>query len=110
MRSDPTTVLAIQQLKVAATYNQPLLGVDPSVATRRSVLGVALYSSPAVDPTTVWGIPKAKSFVVMRNDPQLAVDSSAFFSSDRTALRLVTRVSFGWPHPQAVVKISVGGS
>lgn len=78
----PTTVLSILQLKVADTYNQPLLGVDATSPTKRSVLGVPLYSSPACSADVVWGIPRQKAFVVLRSDPQVAVDSSAFFTSD----------------------------
>ena len=75
-----------------------LLGVDPSAPTKRSVYGVPLYSTPAVDTATIWGVPEAKAFVVMRTDASLAVDTSAYFSSDRTGVRCTLRVGFGFPH------------
>jgi hypothetical protein len=48
--------------------------------------------------------------MVIRSSPDLvvaevAVDRSAFFTSDRVAVRVVLRVSFAFPHEQAVVKI-----
>ena len=106
----PTTVLTVSTLKVADANNQPLLGTDPSVPTRRSVLGVPLYSSPAVDPNVIWAIPRAKSFVVIRQDATVVADASAFFSSDRTGVRCVARADFAWPHEQAIVRIEFGGS
>jgi HK97 family phage major capsid protein len=108
--ASPANVLAVSTLKVAATYNQPLLGVDPSSPTKRSVFGVPLYSSPAVDDDVVWAIPSAKTFVVMRLPASVVTDSSAFFSSDRTAVRCTTRISFAFPHEAAVVRIDLGGS
>lgn len=106
----PVTLLALQRVKVGTDFNQPLLGVDPSSPTKRSIFGVPVYWSPAVDQGAVWGVPRAKSFVVVRNDTTVVADSSAFFSSDRTAIRCTLRVSFAFPHPAAIVRIGLGGS
>ena len=108
--ASPATVLNLQTLKTGSQLNTPLLGNDPTSPTKRSVLGVPLYSSPAVSNTVVWGIPRAKTFVVIRIPATVVTDSSAYFSSDRTAVRAVLRSAYGFPHEQAVVKISVGGS
>jgi HK97 family phage major capsid protein len=106
----PTTKLQLQQLKIGTAYNQPLLGTDPSSPTKNSILGVPLYWSPAVGQGAVWGIPQAKSFVVLRKGAQVETDRSAFFSSDRTAVRATLRIGFAWPHPAAVVYVGTGGS
>ena len=106
--ASPVNVLAIQTLKTEADSIQPLLGVDPSSPTKRSLFGVPLYSSPAVDDYTVWAIPRAKTFVVMRMPVSVVTDSSAFFSSDRVGVRCTMRVGFGYPHEQAVIKVGVG--
>ena len=106
----PNTLLALSELKVADDWNLPLLGPDATSPTKRSILGVPVYWSPAVDEWTVWLVSQAKSFVVMRQPTSLVVDNSAYFSSDRVGIRCTTRVSFAWPHEAAVVKIGVGGS
>jgi hypothetical protein len=108
--ASPANVLAIQTLKTEADSIQPLLGVDPSSPTKPSLFGVALYGSPAVDDYTIWAIPRAKTFVALRLPATVTADTSAFFSSDRTGVRFTTRVAFGFPHQQAVVRIGVGGS
>jgi hypothetical protein len=108
--ASPTNVLAVSTLKVAATHNQPLLGVDPSSPTKRSLFGVPLYSSSSVDDDVVWAIPQAKTFVVTRLPASSVTDSSAFFSSERTAVRCTTRISFGYSHASAIVRIDLGGS
>ena len=105
--ANPTDALALVQLKAGTGSNQPLLGVDPSVAPKRSIQGVALWTSPYVAAGTVWGIPQARVQVVMREDTRLEVDRSVFFTSDRVAVKATMRVGFAFPHPQAVVKVSL---
>ena len=106
----PDTVLAMSTLKVQADNIQPLLGTDPSSPTRRSVLGVPVYPSPAVGTNVVWGLPMAKCFVVIRRGASIVADSSAYFSSDRVDIRCTLRVGFAWPHEAAVIQIGIGGS
>ena len=103
----PSTVLALSQLKELpnADSNKPLLS-DASAPGGRTIAGVPLVSSPdAPNDGTVWGIPKARVFVIVRQDAEVAVDRSAFFTSDRVAVRVVLRVGFGFPHEAAVVHI-----
>ncbi|MCC9186738.1 phage major capsid protein [Mycolicibacterium mageritense] len=107
---NPTDVLSVSTTKVAADSNQPLLGPDATQATGRSILGVPAYSSPAVTQGAMWLVPRDKVFVVLRADPQVIADSSAYFSSDRTGIRCVLRVGFGFPHEQAIVRVGMEGS
>ena len=59
----------VQQLKTDSTDSlQPLLGVDPSSPTTRSIVGVPVYWSPYIDEGAVWGMPMAIVFVVVRQD------------------------------------------
>jgi HK97 family phage major capsid protein len=106
----PVTKLALQQLKVGTSFNQPLLGADPSSPTQNTILGVPLLWSPAVDQGAVWGIPSAKVFVVLRNGTTVVADNSAYFSSDRVGIRATLRVGFAFPHPAAIIRIGAGGS
>ncbi|MET0997054.1 MAG: hypothetical protein ABWY20_24640 [Mycobacterium sp.] len=69
-----------------------------------------LYVTPAVAATLVWGIDMSRVFVVMRQDVDLVVDQSAYFSSDRLGIRATLRVSFGFPHEESVILIGPAGS
>jgi HK97 family phage major capsid protein len=106
----PNTLLQLSELKIGTGYNLPLLGPDATSPTRRSILGVPVYWSPYIEEGLVWLVAQTKSFVVIRSDTTVVTDTSAFFSSDRTAIRATMRVSFAWPHQAAVVRIGTGGS
>ena len=58
----------------------------------------------------VWALPTAKVFVVIRQNATVAVDASAYFSSDRLGVRCTLRAAFAFPHEAGVVKLSIGGS
>jgi HK97 family phage major capsid protein len=106
--TSPATALALSTLKeyVTADSNKALLQADPSQPTARSISGVPLLVSPAVAADTVWAIPAQHSLFVLRQDASVVTDSSAFFTSDRVAVRATLRVSFGFTYPIAVVKIT----
>jgi HK97 family phage major capsid protein len=100
---NPEDVLTVATTKSGTDFNTPLLGPDASQATNRSILGVPLRSSPAVTRGGVWLVPKAKAFVVIRQQVEVVTDTSAYFSSDRTGIRCVIRVGVAFPHPEAIV-------
>ncbi|QEN15931.1 phage major capsid protein [Mycolicibacterium sp. ELW1] len=108
-----STCLQLAQLKeftgTGSTSNVPLLSSDPTQPTRRQILGAGLWPLPdgVITDGTVWALDQSKSFVVLRSDVQLEVDRSFYFGDDATAVRSVVRVGFGWPHEEAVVKITV---
>ena len=106
----PATVLALHQLKDETGSNRPLLTPDPTRPGQSVIFGVPLIVSPDIAAGVVWAVPRAHSFSVLREDTTLAVDSSAFFTSDRVAVRATCRVAFGFPHPAAVVRIGPSGS
>ncbi|RUP35020.1 MAG: phage major capsid protein [Mycolicibacterium sp.] len=106
----PDTVLTLSKLKIGTGYNLPLFGPDVSVPTGRSILGRPLYWAPTVAEGVVWGIPQDRAYVILRNDVDLVVDQSAYFSKDSVGIRATMRIGFGWPHEQAVVKVAAGGS
>lgn len=106
----PDTVLTLSKLKIGTGYNLPLFGPDVSVPTGRSILGRPLYWAPTVAEGVVWGIPQDRTYVILRNDVDLVVDQSAYFSKDSVGIRATMRIGFGWPHEQAVVKVAAGGS
>lgn len=106
--ANPADALALAQLKAATGSNLPLLGPDPTEATRRVLSGVPLLTSPAVAAGTVWGIPAGRVLVAIREDVLLARDESVYFTSDRIALRATMRVTFLHPHEKAIQKITAG--
>ncbi|GAA1382942.1 hypothetical protein GCM10009613_11640 [Pseudonocardia kongjuensis] len=103
----PDDALALAQLKEATGSNRGLLQPDPTQSGRRLIEGVGLYVSPAVAKGTIWGIPQAFVHVVQRDGATLETDTSFYFGSDRTALRAIMRIGFGFPHPAAIQKLSV---
>ena len=72
--ANPLDSLALGQLKSAVDSRQPLLGMDPTQPTQRLVFGVPLISSPAVPPGTIWAIPAARVFVVIREPSEVITD------------------------------------
>jgi len=105
--ANPADALALAKLKEATGSNKPLLSPDPTSPTRRQIQGIPLFVSPAVTVGTIWGIPRIRAFVVRRNDVDLQVDKSAYFTSDRTAIRATMRVGFAFTHPQAIQKLKL---
>jgi len=105
--ANPADALLLAQLKETTGSNKPLLGSDPTSPTRRTLQGVELRTSPAVTAGTVWGIPRVRAVMVRRQLVELAVDRSAYFTSDRTAIRATMRLGFGFPQPDAIQKITL---
>lgn len=105
--ANPADALALAKLKDEANSNRPLLGTDPTQPTRRLILGIPLLVSPAVTTGTVWGIPKSRAYVVIREGAVLEIDKSVYFTSDRVAARAIMRVTFAFPHAAAIQKIKL---
>lgn len=103
--ANPADALALSQLKEGTSSIRPLLGADATVATRRVILGVPLLVSSAVTAGTVWGIPKPRAVVVRRTGTELEVDTSAYFTSYRTAIRAIMRVGFAFTDPVTIQKV-----
>jgi HK97 family phage major capsid protein len=106
--ANPLDALALAKLKVGAGSNQALLGSDPSQPTRRLIGGVPLLRSPHVPKGTVWALPQKWITVVIREDATIEFDKSAYFTSDRIAVKAIMRVGFGITKLPALVKITVG--
>lgn len=104
--ANPTDALAVAKIKDQAGSQRNLLSADPTQPGRRLVSGVPIYSSPAVAAGTIWGLPSERIVIPMRTDPRLDVDESVFFTSDRVAIRATLRVTFLYPHPAAIQKIT----
>ncbi len=91
---------------IRSTTPSILLGPDPARPGATTVLGVPLLVSPYVTDGDVWAIPQAFAFTTMRTDTRLTISEDAYFSSDRVGVKATTmRLAFGFPHPQAIVRI-----
>ena len=108
--ANPTTALTLANMKEATGSGKPLLGADPSVPTRRVILGVPLLTSPEAPVGTIWGMSAARVTTVVRRDAEVKADRSVFFTSDRVAVRATCRVGFGFPHTAALVRIRLAAS
>lgn len=106
--ASPATALALSTVKEYGTAgsNRALLQSDPTQPSARTISGVPLLVSPSVAADLVWAIPRQHSLFVIRQDASVVTDTSAFFTSDRVAVRATLRVSFGFPYPAAVIKVT----
>jgi HK97 family phage major capsid protein len=103
--ANPTDALSLAQLRDETGSNRPLLGTDPTVPTRRVILGVPLLTSPHVTAGTVWALPRDRTMVIRRQEVDLQASSEAYFSSDRIGVRAIMRIGFAFPHAAAIVRI-----
>lgn len=106
--ANPADALALAQLRDADGSNRTLLQVDPTQPTRRLIGGVPLLVSPHVDAGTIWGLPADRVVVAIREDVEITRDASAYFSSDRIAVRGIMRGTFLYPHEAAIQRIELG--
>ncbi len=113
--TSPAVALKLAQLKESTTSNRDLLQPDPTAPAVRMIDGVPLLISPAVADGIVWGLPNdGRVLLPIRQDVDLVRDESAFFTSDRVAIRATMRITALFSHPAAIVKITgpatAGGS
>ena len=107
--TSPAVALKLATLKKQDNNIEPLLSNDPSSPTKRSVYGVPLFVSPYVEADTAWAVDGSRIFVVLHGSVELAVDQSAYFSSDRIGIRCTLRAGLGFAHPASIARIA-GGS
>lgn len=101
----PDVALSLATVKALSGGAQPVLGMDATSATSRRILGVEMTVSPYVAAGTLWALDSSRVFVVIRTDATVEADTSPFFTSDRVAVRAIMRVGFGFPQPNAIVKV-----
>lgn len=94
----------LAQLKESSTSARRLL--ESATPGRLTLDGVPVLTSPAVTDGTSWALPTGRAVIAARQDATVETDRSAFFTSDRVAVRAVMRVAFAFPHPAAVVRIN----
>lgn len=103
----PDDIVNLSAIKTATGSNMPILGVGDATPGRRNLFGVPLLSSPNVTKGTMWGLPKDRCYLVVRTGATVETDTSVYFTSDRVAVRAKLRIGFGFPHPEAIVKVQI---
>lgn len=101
----PNDAEELATLKESSTSAKRLLTEAAGQPGAMAVDGVPVLTSPSVADGTMWGLPKDRLVVGVRQDALVESDKSAFFTSDRVAIRATMRVAFAFPHPAAIVKI-----
>jgi HK97 family phage major capsid protein len=115
------TVEALETIKTfngsQINSNEPLMNDETpngvADAAPGNVLGVPLVAVAdglSLDDNLIWALDRRKVFAVMRRNVTLDVSPHYFFGSDSIGVRITCRVGFGFPHPQAIVKVGAGGS
>ena len=105
---NPSTALKLSTLKAFTTAgsNVPLLQPDPSAPASRVISGIPVVTSPAIGNDIVYGIPKNRVVIAIRQGTTIEPDRSVFFTSDRTAVRAILRVGWSFIDPAAITKIA----
>lgn len=103
---NPATALTYALLREGDGSNRTLLGVDPAMPTRRVIEGRPIFTSRRVAEGVVWGVPQARTYVVLREDVRVESSKEALFSRDMTSLRGILRVGFAPATGPGLVKLS----
>lgn len=103
----PADAASIAKIKTGTGSNLTALSGDPSTPGRRIIEGAPLYVSTAVTQGTIWTLDANSTQIVVRNNAQVEVDKSAFFTSDRTAIRGTLRIGWDFINAAAIGKINV---
>lgn len=104
----PNDVAELSTIRtVIGTNFPPIVGIGDTAPGQRSIYGIRLLSSPHVTAGTIWGIPGDRVNLVVRKNAEVTTDKSAFFTSDRVAVRAIMRAEFAYPHPEAITKITL---
>lgn len=104
----PADAEAVALLKESQGSAKRLLTESAGQPGTMAVDGVPVLTSPAIPDGTSWALPKGRLVVGVRQDAKIETDGSAFFTSDRIAIRATMRVAFAFSHPAAIVKIDQG--
>ena len=93
------------------TATKPLLLPTTGAATsapQRTIGGVRLWVSRGCADGMVCGIDKSRVITGLRRDADVRVSDQALFSSDQLLVRATLRVSWGFAHPESIMRIGSG--
>lgn len=103
----PRDLLAVTLLKESAGSNRNLLQPDATQTAGSTLAGLPVYTSTQVERGTIWGIPQDVCHLVIVQDAEVISDSSAYFTTDMTAIRAKMRVGYGFTMPKAIIRVNL---
>jgi HK97 family phage major capsid protein len=105
---NPSTALKLATLKESAVAgsNRALLAPDPSAPASRVISGIPVVTSPAIGNDIVYGVPRDRVVIALRQGTTVEPDRSVYFTSDRTAVKAIVRVSWAFTDPASITKIA----
>ncbi len=104
--ANPADAEALALIRRQTDSNKTLLAPDPTSRSRMLIQVVPLLTSPAIEVSTVCGIPNGyRAQIAVRKDVQVKVDASALFVRDLIAIKATTRIATVFPDPEAIIKI-----
>lgn len=104
---NPADKTALRKIKVTAGSVQTLISPDQQSANVTTVLGVPIYATPHCPAGTIYGVPRNRVHLVIREAAEVLTDSSLFFLSDRIAIKASVRIGWVVTDPKAVARIKI---
>lgn len=92
-----------------AALSESLTGhaaVNPTSAVQRGLLGVQVVTTSHVPAGTAYVADGTEIVAAVRTDGEIAVSGEARFANYQTQIRVVTRIAYGFPEPDAIAEIS----
>ncbi|MDN4639699.1 phage major capsid protein [Agreia sp. PsM10] len=105
--ANPADAKIIAKLKKEAGSNEPLLATDATSPTKRVLSGLPLFTSLRVPAGTIYGIDAQNLHIVVRKGTTIDLDRSVFHQTDEVAVRVLSRVGFGYSHPKSIARIKL---
>lgn len=104
----PAVYKVLAKIKTGAGSNAGLLQPTATLATPLQIAGVPVIVTSALADDTAYVLDNRRVVIGVRtSDVDLQIDSSVFFTSDRSALRATLRLNAAYPDPTAIVKVAI---
>lgn len=106
--TSPATKRDVALMSMQLPDASALIGAAPSNNGSLNVFGSPVAVHPDVPAGVIYGIPRERCILGIRDAAEIDIDPSVFFSSWRLAVRAVLRAAFGWTDESAVVRLALG--
>lgn len=104
--ANPADVLALSKIRDETGSNRTLLSATSGPGSR-SILGVPLISCAQVAPGVIWGIPRDRVMLVVRQEADLMFAYERWAEFRQVGIRVDMRAAFGFAHPAAIARIAL---
>lgn len=104
----PEDAASLAKVTVGTDFRTPLLGsVAASPQVGRTLLGAPLLISDQQPAGTAYAIDSTVAHLCVWNGTEVVSDASAYFTSDRLAIRAKMRVNFAFTHQPGIATITL---